>query len=371
MKILELTNYSAGGCGVFARVKRESSLLAKKGHQIRIFSSNIEKGTNHIVAPNDNIEGIEITRFPAKKLGGESFMSWDFEKALLDYHPDLIITHSYRHLHTTKALKLAKKIGAKVFLVTHAPFARNRSLPQKISVSLYDSLIGKRTLNEFDKIIAISKWEYPFLESLGIQKEKIFYIPNGILPEFLTLKKTGNEQNKIIYTGRISEIKNLETAIKSLSLIKDKKTILELFGPAEPEYLNLLNELIQKLNLKDRVIITNKPYNMKEQIKELDSSSIFILPSKSEGMPQSLVEAMARKKIVIASNNPASADIIQNNKNGFLFEIENPRSLAEKIDYIQNLSIKQIDEIKNNAFESVKQFSWDYIIDKLDNLIKN
>jgi len=370
MKILELTNYSAGGCGVFARVKRESVLLAKKGYEIKIFSSNLEKGTNRIVSEKDNIEGIEITRFGAKKLGGESFLSWDFEKSLLEFRPDLIIAHSYRHLHTTKALKLAKKINSKIFLVTHAPFGRQRALVQSLSVSLYDSLIGKRALKDFNKIIAISKWEYPFLESLGAPKEKIFYIPNGIMPEFLNPKKAVGEQNKIIYTGRISEIKNLETPIQAIPKIKDKKLFLELLGPAEPEYLNKLNLLISNLNLKDRVNIINKNYNMKEQIKALDSSSIFILPSKSEGMPQSLIEAMARKKIVIASDNPACRDIIQNSKNGFLFETGNPNDLAEKINNIKELSMKSIDEIKNNAYESVKQFSWDYLIDKLDALIK-
>ena len=40
MKILELTNYTAGGCGVWARVKNEAELLSKRGYDVRIFSSN-------------------------------------------------------------------------------------------------------------------------------------------------------------------------------------------------------------------------------------------------------------------------------------------------------------------------------------------
>ena len=44
-------------------------------------------------------------------------------KALGDFKPDIIIAHSYRHTHSVIASKIAKKLGAKSFLVTHAPFA--------------------------------------------------------------------------------------------------------------------------------------------------------------------------------------------------------------------------------------------------------
>ena len=91
-------------------------------------------------------------------------MSWDFEKEAIDYSPDIIIVHNYRHLHTTKCLKIADKLRrdgkkCKVFLVTHAPFPEGnvtRSMIAKLAVKLYDKFIGPRTINKFDKILAIS-----------------------------------------------------------------------------------------------------------------------------------------------------------------------------------------------------------------------
>ncbi len=121
MKILELATYSAGICGVGNRVKEESKRLIKLGHEVRFFSTNIEKGTNKIAPEKELMEGVLIQRFPAKKLGGESYTSWNFEDAAIAYKPDVIIAHAYRHTHTTRALSVGKKIGAKVFLVTHAP----------------------------------------------------------------------------------------------------------------------------------------------------------------------------------------------------------------------------------------------------------
>ncbi|MEK6848555.1 MAG: hypothetical protein AABX65_02900 [Nanoarchaeota archaeon] len=63
MKILELTNYSAGICGVFQRVKQEAELLSKK-HEVMIFSSNATKGSKEIAKPEDLLNGIKIKRFP-------------------------------------------------------------------------------------------------------------------------------------------------------------------------------------------------------------------------------------------------------------------------------------------------------------------
>ena len=366
MKILELTNFSAGICGVFARVKQESALLKKHGHDVRIFSSNFFKGSNEIAKKDEKIEDVIIKRFPAIHLGGESFLKWDFENDAMDFNPDIIIAHSYRQLHTTKALKLGKKIGCKVFLVTHAPFARtSRLLFQKLIVWFYDNTIGSSSIRKFDKVIAITKWEFPYLIKLGIKD--IEYIPNGIPNEFFIRKKEKGK-NKILFLGRVSPIKNLEVIIKALSLVKDKSLILEVVGPAEKNYLNSLKQLIKQEGLGKKVIFSPAIYDLKEKIKKIDSAKIFILPSKSEGMPQSLIEAMAREKIVIASDNLASRDLIKNNENGFLFSSDNSKELSDIINRIITNKVKSV-KIKMEAKKSVEQFCWDLIIKKIENLL--
>lgn len=372
MKILELTNYTSGACGVRARVLQEAAMLAQRGHEVRIFSSNLTKGSDEIAKEEENIEGVKIMRFQARKLGGESFMSWRFESEALKFKPDVIIAHAYRHMHTTRALKVAKKINARIFLVTHAPFDRDssRTFIQRNLATFYDKLIGKRTLKKFNKIIAITKWEIPFLLKLGLKEEKIEYIPNGIKEEFFAgRKEKEREQNKILYMGRVSEIKNLEIMIKTLPLINDKKIIFKVIGPCEKDYLEKLKEIAKENKAEDRLEITNKTYNYREEIKELDSARLFILPSLSEGMPQVLVEAMARGKIVIASDNKGNCDLIEDGKNGFLFKNNDERDLAGKINEILKIDKKRLDTVRKEAKKTAKQFSWDKIIKKTENLI--
>ena len=111
-----------------------------------------------------------------------------------------------------------------------------------------------------------------------------------------------------------------------------------------------------------RVRFSPPIYNLKEKIAKIDSCQIFVLPSKMEGMPQSLIETMAREKIVIGSNSLAIRDLIKDKENGFLFEFDNPKDLSKKIDE----ALKQKNSgIKKQARKSVEHFSWDKVIKKI------
>ena len=83
-------------------------------------------------------------------------------------------------------------------------------------------------------------------------------------------------------------------------------------------------------------------------------------------MPQSLIEAMARKKIVIASNNPGNKELIRDRKTGYLFKTGDEMNLARKIDEALN---KKRELMKNKARKSVERFSWIRTIKKIKNLI--
>jgi len=371
LRILELCTYSAGGCGVFARVKQEAQLLADRGNEVMIFSTYFEKGTNKIMPLEDKIGKVRIRRFPAKKIGGESFSQWHFEEEAIKFKPDVIIAHSYRQTHTTRALCLKEKRDCKVILVTHAPFGRDRrGFVGKMAVRLYDRFVGRKTLNNFDKIFAITYWEYMYLHELGVREDKIEYVPNGISEEYFS-KIKGKKEKRIIYTGRISPIKNLEVVIRAMAKIEDKKVGFVIYGPAEKDYLNKLNRLISELRLENRVKIVLKTYNKKEQITELDKSSIFILPSFSEGMPQSLIEAMARECIVVGSNNKGNSDLIKEEENGFTFTNDDENDLTVVLNKVLAMDNKELDKIRKNTRKYVEQFKWDKIIDKILKIIKS
>src|SRR3989338_9206840 len=372
MKILEITNYTAGGCGVGMRVLKESQLLAERGHKVTIFSSNQVKGSKDLCSLEENQGLVNIQRFSSTNLGGESYMLWNFKKEALKLNPDVIIVHAYRHMHNLQALKIAKKLKCKIFVVTHAKFDReaSRTWIQNKIVKTYDNIIGKNNLKKFNKIITITKWEEKYLKELVVNKDKIVYLPNGVKDEFFKpIKMISKPITKIAYWGRISKIKQLESVSRAIALRINEDWIFNIRGPADKDYLKKLNLIIKEKGLKGREFIESLPYNYSEQIKGLDNSQIFILPSLSEGMPQTLVEAMARGRIVIGSNNEGNKELIQDEKNGFIFKNGDEKDLANILDRIKRLNQKEITLLQKNARKTAENFMWNSIIQKIDSLI--
>lgn len=366
MKIAFLCIYSHPSiCGVWTRVSSLSQMLVKEGHEVHVFSTNIIKGTGKTSCQSESFKGVKIHRFNPRFSFGENVKFWNFSKELENLNPDLIIAEVYRHPHTTLALKIAKKIKKPIFLVTHAPFVEPelRSWIGNIIVSLYDKLYGRR-INHFNKIITITKWEIPYLLKLGADRSKIEYIPNGIQEEFFKIKR--KKGSGILFLGRISPIKNLEVLIHAMKNVKSHLTIA---GPAEETYKQKLIMLIKKLKLTN-VKFLPAVYDIKAKIKLIDSHNIFVLPSKREAMPQSLIEAMSRGKIVIASNNNGTCEIVKSGENGFIFPQNNAEKLVKLINFSENIkNLKKLDLIRKEAIKTSEKFKWSKIFQDFLKLI--
>ncbi len=376
LKILEVTAFSAGFCGVGTRVLAESHLLGKK-HDVTVFSSNILRGTaEKKYAPLFEKSGnIKIYRFPTFWSFGQNTFFWNYEKKALALKPDIIITHAYRQYYSTKALKIAKKLGIPCILVTHAPFLdkKLRNWKLNLAVFLYDNFIGKRIINQYSKIFSITKWEMPYLEALGVKKEKIVYIPNGIPDEFfkIKIKKSNSQVKKILFLGRIAPVKDIETLIRAFNLVKNsfQNAELDLVGPVEKEYKPILEKVLNETRVK--VNFLGPVYDLKKKISLLDSADIFILPSRREAMPQALIEAMSREKLVISSKTDGGKEIIENMKTGLLFDIGDEKQLADQIIFSCNPENKdKIRRIEKSARNYVSQFSWSKLIKKIEETIE-
>ncbi|MFA5175684.1 MAG: glycosyltransferase family 4 protein [Candidatus Nanoarchaeia archaeon] len=365
MKILEITEFSAGACGVWTRVLSESKEFIKLGHQVTVFSSNIEKGSGKTVKSEDYLDKVNIKRLKstnvfygmpkfATKIFSGNPTSFDFKKELMELKPDVVITHLWHH-HSIKAVNLCKKLNIPCFLVTHAPFNVKRRFPLNLATWFFNNISavspltsGKRALKKFDKIIAVTKWEIPYLEKLGISYEKIIYIPNGI-PEEYFIQKAVKPKKDVLFLGRIAPVKDIETLLKAASLLPEVN--FDIVGPAEEDYL-------KKLKLTSNVKILKPVYNLKNKIKLIDEHTIFVLPSKREAMPQALLEAMSRGKLVISSETDGGKEIIRNGKTGLLFKIGDYQELANLI----KKNIKGNKTIQNNAKKEAKKYLWSNLV---------
>ena len=187
-----------------------------------------------------------------------------------------------------------------------------------------------------------------------ILKCESIIIRNPLSPDFKIEPYHGKRDKKIVCTARLSEEKNQQLLINAFASIKDKYKDyrLEIYGEG-PERDNLQN-LIDKLNVNDRVKLMGRHKNIIEKIQD---ASIFVLPSNSEGMPNALLEAVALGIPSIATDCPigGSAIIIKNNENGILIPMNDKEALISAIEKIINDS-KFAKKISENGTKIVDDF---------------
>lgn len=187
-------------------------------------------------------------------------------------------------------------------------------------------------------------------------KTKVIYNPisvkqivrNSKIKTELLLKK-----KFIISIGRLAKQKNYQCLIKAFNLLKIKNLNLIILG--EGKERENLSSLIDELNLNSRVKLIG--YNM-NPFFYLKKSELFVLSSNYEGMPNSLLEAMALNKKIVSTNcNYGPSELLKNEKYAKLTKINNPIHIANSIEYVLNLKGKP------NYSKKLKQIS----IEKISN----
>ena len=107
----------------------------------------------------------------------------------------------------------------------------------------------------------------------------------------------------------------------------------------------------------------------KDVIPILDKSKIFVYPSLwEEAGSISILEALSRGCITIASNRGANPELIDNGKNGIITEKEN---LDKALEFALDMPEEKQKEMSENARNRAKELRVEYTIDKIENSIKN
>ena len=176
------------------------------------------------------------------------------------------------------------------------------------------------------------------------------FVPNPLNPdEVKEFNKFHNRKNTIIYVGRIEHDKGSHTLIEAFIKIHDKipNWKLQLTGRISNN-LNITKNFFSVYpDLKDKVIFTGNINNRTKLIEMYRNSKIFSFPSRHEGCPFALSEAMSQGCFSIVSNIPPNKLLTNNFKYVYYHEVDNSNELADKLlfaciheEEIEKLAIK-------------------------------
>lgn len=199
----------------------------------------------------------------------------------------------------------------------------------KLSKLLGIANYRKKKLNHISGYIAISKKIENNLRKAFVDDFRINEITNGV--DIKTFKPVGIKKKErlrkelriknkftVLFVGGISRRKQphlLVYAVRNLIVNEKLPVQLILLGPdRDQDELKLINEIIESNNISDQIIYISNSDNPE---KYFQASDLFCLPSKSEGMSNALLEAMACGLPSLVTPVSGSAELISDNVNGF------------------------------------------------------
>ena len=202
---------------------------------------------------------------------------------------------------------------------------------------------------EADKRTLIKKFNY--------SENKVKVIYNGLEENVAGIVFKKNKKFTIGTIGRLTYQKAQEYFIQMAGILTGEGYDFEYHIYGEGELYNFYFDLIGKNNLSGKVILKGYTSNVSQSLKTFD---VFVLPSRYEGIPYVLLEAMKEGVPIITTNVGGINEVIVNMKNGILVKKENAVELTENIKTLFDSKDLREKLIKN----ALKDFKEKYTIEK-------
>ncbi len=226
-------------------------------------------------------------------------------------------------------------------------------------------------------IIAITQKGRDQLHGLGVKKDRVTFIPNGIDFEKILNSTSKSKKFDLIYMGRLKCHKNLDHLIQVVSLLNKKgdHVTLQIIGDG-PERKNL-EALVKELNISGNVVFHGEIESDIEAYSWMKTARLFVHPSTKEGGGSiTVLEANACGLPVVAyrHENGIANELIDEGINGYWVEEIDPKAMGEKIRQLL-LDESQGQKIKDNSIKNAGKHDWinigkeyeDYFLKLLNN----
>jgi N-acetyl-alpha-D-glucosaminyl L-malate synthase BshA len=361
MKIGIVCYPTYGGSGVVATELGKS--LAKRGHQVH-FISYQQPARLDFFAENIFFHEVYVSNYPL-------FDYPPYETTLTSRLVDVVKFEKLDVLHVHYAIPHASAaIMAKNIL-------RSQGIEIPVITTLHGTditLVGKDkslepvvsyAINMSDGVTAVS-------DALRQETLRYFHINNEIkvIPNFIDFNRfskqpkehfrqaiTPHGERLLIHTSNFRKVKRVEDVVKVFAKVREKVPAKLLLVGDGPERQNI-EMLCRELNICDGLNFLGKQDSVEEILSICD---LFLLPSETESFGLAALEAMACEVPVVSSNAGGIPELNVDGVTGFLCEVGDVQTMAEKCIYILE-NDDRLKQFKHNAKQRARLFDINEIV---------
>ena len=320
--------------------------FSELGHDVTIYTSDLDFANgptkfNKSLPRLEKFEKFKINRTHTWFSVKLYFVNPDIYKQIKNDNPDIIHTIGLRSFQSLMAWFVSKKTNIPLVisdqggLTTH-PFLKQSGIFFKIIYKIQNFFI-KRIISDSSAISAANEYEKEIFLTFN-KNSKIKIIRNGVNLKTLVSQEDFKQKHKIdnkfiLFVGRFSKSKGIETLLHACSIIKNdlkSQNISLVIMGVDFGYQDEMLKLISMLKLDDSVVVIKNPPR-DDVIAAYGQSEFLVLPSHWELSPLVPLESFAFKKPVISTKAHGIPYTVQDKVNGMLVEPDNPNDLSKAI----------------------------------------
>jgi glycosyltransferase involved in cell wall biosynthesis len=290
---------------------------------------------------------------------------------------DMIICHSHA-LAALSAKPLKERYGIPFALVTHGDiFDRPKGTYDSRLTAFYKAITPVAYRNA-DVIIALSPYMAACAQKGGANSNIIHIVPNGIDPTDIGLNGSENISGllerkqttaiRLLYAGRLSIEKGIDTLIKACGILNKKNVnfTLEIIGDGPME--KSLRRMVEMSRLSNRITFLGK-VDRRMLGSYYRRSDLVCVPSISDPLPTVVLEALISSTPVVGSDTGGIPFMVSNGRTGWIVPHGDPNALAGVVeDVSKNPAVLRL--LGNAAFrEASERFNWGNIGRQLSEII--
>jgi glycosyltransferase involved in cell wall biosynthesis len=192
----------------------------------------------------------------------------------------------------------------------------------------------------------------------------IWYVPNGVEEQFF-IPRTFPEKTlcELLYVGTWLDRKGVYYLAEAFGLVAKRIPGIRLTVAGSSVSAEQVKKMFAS-ELRDQVCVT--PFVKREDIPAMYAGhDIFVFPSLVEGMPLTLLEAMATGMPVVTTNTCGMADVVENDVNGLLVPAADAQRLSEGIERLcQSTDLRK--RLGLAGQETMRRYTWEQVTEKLE-----
>jgi glycogen synthase len=374
MRLLKLTYYPPMFGGAVGHAKELAEAMARRGHEICVVTVTESADGDGGGAVEPDGEGIEVVRVPNYAFVPNDYTARFHQQNIRALEGvlraevangaafDAVVLHGY--FFAPAALAATAAYGCPFIFHVHNMYSAPTPL-ERDAERAYFRALEAWALASADVIIPVSDYIGGMCIELGADPARMKVIPKALHMNEYEGEWAPQDDRTILFAGRLSPEKGLETLFASVRLLVDRggDVRLLLAGSGEPDYVSSLRSLLAELDLRRHVALLGVLRGA-DLIRLYQRASVTAVPSYMEAFGRTAIEAMAAGCPVVVTDVGGLGPLVADGATGWKVPAHDASALADALGEAL-ADPAEAGGRAERASRYVRQtFDWDHVLDE-------